>query len=117
MIKIDQLPIFKLKVKEYAKKYGKHSIARDLVTLQKTLTDNPSNAIPIKNKVYKIRLANSALNRGKSSGYRVYYCYKDETGNIILMYIYSKKDQASLSDEELDKLMQELLDNFPNCAN
>lgn len=112
-MEIFTLPSFEKKIKYYAKKYK--NIKQDYKTLLQTLESNPKSSILIKDKIYKIRLANSSLNRGKSSGYRVYYCYKDESENIILMYIYSKKDQIGLSDEELDTLMKELLDNFPNC--
>ncbi|MDQ7046906.1 MAG: hypothetical protein Q9M39_04540 [Sulfurovum sp.] len=107
MISFELLPSFKRKIKQYAKKFK--GIKKDLISLQNTLKENPTNAIPIRdNDIFKIRLANSSLNKGKSSGYRVYYYYLDSESTITLMYIYSKNDQANLSDEDLDKLILEL---------
>lgn len=106
MIKFDLLPSFKRKIKQYGKKFK--GIKNDLISLQKTLNENPINSTFIKDDVYKIRLSNSSLNKGKSSGYRVYYYYKDTKNEITLMYIYSKNDLVNLSDEVLDKLICEL---------
>jgi hypothetical protein len=41
MIKIEQLPIFETKVREYTKKYGKKSVVKDLNVLKEVLLSNP----------------------------------------------------------------------------
>jgi len=107
MINFKLLPSFKRKIKKYSKKFK--SIKKDLISLQNTLTINPINGVSIKNNnIFKIRLPNSDLNKGKSSWYRVYYYYLDSENEITLMYIYSKNDQVSLNDKDLDILLLEL---------
>jgi len=74
----------------------------------------PATAIPLKDKVYKIRMANSSSNKGKSAGYRVYYFYKDNKNTLILFYVHSKSDESNIHDVRLDKLIIEceiFLDN------
>jgi len=105
MLNILYLPIFAKKLKEYSKKNP--NLKKDYQKLLDTIQTNPTNAIYIKENVYKIRLQNSSLNKGKSSGYRVYYFYKTDKNTIILLYIYSKNKQISLSDNILDKLIKE----------
>jgi len=103
MLNIFTMPIFERKLKHYAKKNP--NIKKDYQLLLDTIEDNPINAIPIKDGVYKLRLKNTSSNRGKSSGYRVYYYYKDVNDTVILLYIYSKKEQSNLSDERLNEII------------
>ncbi|NKQ41019.1 MAG: hypothetical protein HF962_05570, partial [Sulfurovum sp.] len=68
---------------------------------------SPTTAIPLKDKVYKIRMANSSSNKGKSAGHRVYYFYKDNKDTLLLFYMHSKSDEANINDVRLDKLIVE----------
>ncbi len=111
MINIFLLPTFKKKVKQYNKKFK--AIKKDLITLSEVLNENPTNSILIQENIYKVRLKNSNLQKGKSSGYRVYYFYKNSKNLIVLLYIYSKTEQTNLSDEDLKKLITELKEIFP----
>jgi len=44
---------------------------------------------------------------GKSGGFRVIYYYRDEeSGRIYLLAIYSKSDQATISDEEIIAILR-----------
>jgi mRNA-degrading endonuclease RelE of RelBE toxin-antitoxin system len=56
-------------------------------------------AILIYDNLYKIRLANSNKNKGKSSGYRIYYYVKHEE-TIYLLTIYDKSE-VTMIDESL----------------
>ena len=105
MTDIYTLPIFDKKLKHYTKKNP--FLKRDYSELLDLLEKNPSprTAIPLKDKVYKIRMANSSSNKGKSSGYRVYYFYKDEKDTIILFYMHSKHDESNIDNVRLDKLI------------
>ena len=107
MTDIYTLPIFDKKLKQYKKKNP--LLKRDYSELLDLLETNPSprTAIPLKDKVYKIRMANSSANKGKSAGYRVYYFYKDENDTLILFYMHSKNDEANINDVRLDKLIVE----------
>jgi mRNA-degrading endonuclease RelE of RelBE toxin-antitoxin system len=112
MLNILYLPIFAKKLKQYSKKNP--NMKKDYQGLLNTLESNPTNAIAIKENVYKIRLQNSSSNRGKSAGYRVYYFYKNEKDTIVLLYIYSKNEQSNLNDESLNKLIKECQTTFEN---
>ena len=105
MIDIFTMPIFERKLKHYAKKNS--DMKEDYKSLLDTLEKNPTNATPIKDEIFKIRLKNSSSNRGKSSGYRIYYFYKNTQNTIVLLYMYSKNEQSNLSNENLDKIISD----------
>ncbi len=49
----------------------------------------------IKLTLFKVRLKNSDIQKGKSAGYRVVYYLKTKE-NVILVTIYSKSDQSDI---------------------
>ena len=115
MTDIFTLPLFDKRLKHYKKKNP--LLKRDYSELLDLLEANPSptTAIPLKDKVYKIRMANSSSNKGKSAGYRVYYFYKDHKDTLLLFYMHSKSDETNINDVRLDKLIIEceiLFDNL-----
>jgi len=104
-MQIKTLPIFDKKLKSLTKKNP--SLKKDFIEFIDDLRKNPKDAIYIKESVYKIRVKNSANNKGKSAGYRVYYFYKDTNGILVLLYIYTKQEFSNLPNEILDKLIKE----------
>lgn len=56
--------------------------------------------------VFKARVRNSNIQKGKRSGYRIVYNLKTPT-NIILVTIYSKLDQADISAEQIRRILIE----------
>lgn len=105
MIDIFSMLIFERKLKQYAKK--NKNMKEDYKFLLDTLEKNPTSATPIKDEIFKIRLKNSSSNRGKSSGYRIYYFYKNDMNAIVLLYMYSKNEESNLSTEKLDKIVSD----------
>jgi mRNA-degrading endonuclease RelE of RelBE toxin-antitoxin system len=57
--------------------------------------------------VFKVRVKNSDIQRGKSSGYRVVYQLRDKIC-ILLVTIYSKSDETTLAASEI----REIIDRF-----
>jgi len=114
MINIFTLPIFDKKLKHYKKKNP--LLKKDFSELLDLLETNPTprTSIPLKDKVYKIRMANSSSNKGKSAGYRVYYFYKDSNESLVLFYMHSKSDVSNINDARLDKLIIECKIFFEN---
>jgi len=114
MIDIFTLPIFEKRLKQYKKKNPllKNDYSKLLDLLE--INPKPITAILLKDKVYKIRMANSSLNRGKSAGYRVYYFYKDNQDTLLLFYMHSKNDESNINDARLDKLIIECEIFFDN---
>jgi mRNA-degrading endonuclease RelE of RelBE toxin-antitoxin system len=56
----------------------------------------------VKYQVFKVRLKNSNIQKGKSGGYRVIYYLKTDQG-IILTTIYSKSDISDVSNETIEE--------------
>lgn len=114
MTDIFTLPLFDKKLKHYKKKNP--LLKKDFSELLNLLETNPSptTAIPLKDKVYKIRMANSSSNKGKSGGYRVYYFYQDDNDALLLFYMHSKTDESNINNARLDKLIIECQIFFDN---
>ena len=74
MFEIYTISNFDREFKKLSKKYP--SIVSDFKILLKTLEDQPFQGSPIGKDCYKIRMAISSKNRGKSGGSRVITCVK-----------------------------------------
>jgi mRNA-degrading endonuclease RelE of RelBE toxin-antitoxin system len=53
-----------------------------------------------------VRVKNSDIQKGKSSGYRMIYYLKTPT-KIILVTIYSKLEQADIAAKQIRKILKE----------
>ncbi|TFI50970.1 type II toxin-antitoxin system RelE/ParE family toxin [Mastigocladus laminosus UU774] len=58
------------------------------------------------NTVFKVRVRNSDIQKGKSGGYRLIYQLESPT-NVILLLIYSKSEQADVAAEEIKLVIEE----------
>lgn len=56
--------------------------------------------------IFKVRIRNSDISRGKSGGYRAIYYLKTQTA-IILVTIYSKTEQSDISTAKVRKILAE----------
>ena len=72
------------------------NIKKDLLALYSELMKNPLIGTSLGNNCYKIRVTNSSLNQGKSSGFRT----------ITLVKI--ENDRDSISDLELKNIIETL---------
>lgn len=97
------IPEFKRRAKPLLKKH--RSLAKDLGELEKQLLENPFLGTPIKNGCYKIRLAISSKNAGKSGGARVITTVLVQNESIYLLTIYDKSEQDAVTDEYLAELV------------
>lgn len=101
-IQIDLTPRFKRDLQNLAKRY--RSIRSDLQPLIEQLQSGEiigDRIIGIEYQVFKVRLKNSNIQKGKSGGYRVVYYLKTST-KIILATIYSKSDVSDVSNEIIE---------------
>lgn len=96
-MKFETLPLFDKQFKKLAKKYN--HIRDDIQIFVNDFKDIHRQSTSIKNNIYKVRLSNSDKNRGKSSGYRVYYYTKVEDV-VYLVTIYDKSD-IQMIDEKI----------------
>ena len=100
------VPTFRKELKQLVKKY--HSLKTDLALLFESLEENPIQGTYLGKNCYKIRLAISSKGKGKSGGARIItnFVIADET--VYLISIYDKSSKESLSDKELDELLEEV---------
>jgi mRNA-degrading endonuclease RelE of RelBE toxin-antitoxin system len=94
---------FERKLKRLAKKYK--SIASDLDSVIDQLIENPTLGTPIGKDSYKLRLAISSKNKGKSGGARIITYVRVVKQTVFLMDIYDKSEQANISNKELQLLI------------
>ena len=98
-IQIALTPRFKKELRELAKRY--RSIRTDLQPLIEQLQVGEilgDRIAGVKYQVFKVRLKNTNIQKGKSGGYRVIYYLKTDK-EIILTTIYSKSDLSDVSNE------------------
>lgn len=106
-------PQFEKDVKYYLKKKKYTKIINDIDNIVAELergnfvgSEIADLQLPTSNSIYKVRVANSSINVGKSHGFRlVYYVVKDDR-EIFLLTIYSKKDQENISRNEIIQLLK-----------
>jgi len=101
-------PDFHEQLRKLAKRY--RNIRADLQPLLDDLErgNRPGDHIPgTTYTVFKVRVKNSDIRKGKSSGYRVIYQLRDNIC-ILLVTIYSKSDEANLEASEI----REIIDRF-----
>jgi len=102
LVSISLTPRFKRDLRDLAKRY--RSIRTDLQSLiaQLQAGETPGDRVTgIAYQVFKVRLKNSNIQKGKSGGYRVIYYLKTDT-EILLATIYSKSDLSDVSNEVIE---------------
>ncbi len=97
---------FDKELKRLAKKH--RSIKEDVYELGEQLEQNPIIGDEIIEHCYKIRMAISSKNKGKSGGARVitYIYVVQET--VFLLSIYDKGEKEDISNQELKNLIETL---------
>jgi mRNA-degrading endonuclease RelE of RelBE toxin-antitoxin system len=97
LIEVDASPTFNRNIRILVKKY--RNIRSDIqpVVNQLKRGELPGEEISgIGFEVFKVRVRNSDVQKGKSGGYRLIYYLKTET-SIILLTIYTKSEQADVA--------------------
>jgi len=97
--------LFDKQAKKLAKKYRNFKF--DLNKFISNFEKFHSTAITIQKNLYKVRLSNSAKNRGKSSGYRIYYYLKLED-SVYLLTIYDKSEVEMIDEKLLTDFINEI---------
>ncbi|MDZ7897025.1 MAG: type II toxin-antitoxin system RelE/ParE family toxin [Arcicella sp.] len=100
-------PDFRREYKRLAKKYL--SLNADMQDLVAELQENPTLGTPLGDNAYKIRLAISSKNKGKSGGARVITYFITDDNELYLLSIYDKSEQADISDKLLKQLIKNIL--------
>ena len=101
-MRIDTTGIFKKSFRKLLKK--DKQLLDEYEQLLSDLEENKSLGTHLGNGRYKIRLKNNSNNKGKSAGYRVVTYTKIED-TILLVYIYSKSNEESVSTHRIDEII------------
>jgi mRNA-degrading endonuclease RelE of RelBE toxin-antitoxin system len=99
---------FKRNLRALAKKY--RSIKADVQPIIDKLEngDLPGDQVPGAHlAIFKVRIQNTDIQKGKRSGYRCVY-YLKTRDQIILITIYSKLDQSDVSGKRIKEILAEV---------
>lgn len=97
---------FQKQFKKLLKRY--RSLPNDLRELKISLNSEPAQGTPIGKNCYKIRLAITSKNKGKSGGARIITNVHIVGETIYLLSIYDKSSKSNLEEGELDALLLEI---------
>jgi len=106
-VEVFYTPEFKRNVRALAKKY--HHIQSDVQPFIEKIQRGELVGDKVQGTgytIFKVRIRNSEVSRGKSGGYRVIYYLKTTTA-IILVTIYSKTEQSDVSPAKIRKIIAE----------
>jgi mRNA-degrading endonuclease RelE of RelBE toxin-antitoxin system len=104
-VHIEFTPEFKRNLRALAKKY--RHIRSDVQPVIDALTSGevPGDQVPrTLYAVFKVRILNRDIHKGKSSGYRLIYHRKTPT-EVVLVTIYSKLDQSDISTVTIRRII------------
>jgi mRNA-degrading endonuclease RelE of RelBE toxin-antitoxin system len=103
-------PVFKRRIKKLQKRYRR--IKHDLRPVISELEQGNligDQILGIRQTVFKVRAANSDIPAGKSGGYRlIYQLVNDEV--VLLLVIYAKSEQTTISAAEIEEIIKMTLD-------
>jgi addiction module RelE/StbE family toxin len=113
IIQIDLTPEFQRNLRDLKKRY--RNIRADVETVTKELEmgnfrGDRITGIGETYIVYKVRIKNIDIKKGKNGGYRLIYQVESET-SVLLMRIYSKSDQSDISANEILRILGEFYQN------
>ena len=105
-VAIEYTPEFKRNLRTLSKKY--RHIRSDIQPVLDRLANNEIIGDQIKGTkftVFKVRVRNSDIAKGKRAGHRLIY-YLESPGRIVLVTIYSKAEQGDLSAQKIRTILR-----------
>ncbi len=102
-------PIFETRFKRFKKKFP--TLESEFNKFALKLLENPTMGILITENVYKIRIASTDKNSGKSGGFRVitYLVNKIENNTEInIIIIYDKSEEANFNKNQIKTMLKNL---------
>lgn len=98
-------PLFEKLFKKLAKKYP--SLKSDFQELLGLLEDEPETGTPLGFGIYKVRMAFSSKNKGKSGGVRVITFLVTKENEVYLEHIYDKSQLDNLKKKQIQDLLKD----------
>ena len=104
---VEFTPEFKRNIRQLAKKYRQLQADVQPVIAQLEAGQTPGTQIPKTGyTVFKVRIKNSDIQKGKRSGYHMIY-YLKTPKTVLLITIYSKAEQEDVSAEQIRRIIRE----------
>ena len=106
-IQIQATGRFQRNLRKLSKKYS--NIRQDIEPILEQIHQGKilGDRIPqIGYEVFKLRVRNSDIQKGKSGGYRLIY-YLKTAQSVILLTIYSKSQQANIAADDIQRIISE----------
>ena len=106
-INVEASPIFLKNIRTLRKKYP--CIQNDMQSVIQQLEQGELLGDQISGigyPVFKLRVKNSDIQKGKSGGYRLIYYVKTATG-IVLLTVYPKSEQADIDATEIRNIIDQ----------
>jgi mRNA-degrading endonuclease RelE of RelBE toxin-antitoxin system len=113
IIQIDLTPEFQRNLRDLKKRYRNIRDYVETVTKELGMGNFRGDRITGIGEnyiVYKVRIKNSDIKKGKNGGYRLIYQVESET-SVLLMRIYSKSDQSDISANEILGILGDFYQN------
>jgi mRNA-degrading endonuclease RelE of RelBE toxin-antitoxin system len=107
IVQVEAARTFTRDLRTLAKKY--RSIYQDVQPIIEELQNGTIVGDQIPNigyTVFKVRIRNTDIQKGKSGGYRLIYYLQTTTG-IILLSIYPKSEQADIDADEIRAIIEQ----------
>ena len=108
--KVIARPTFQKQAKRLARRYK--SLPNDLQKLVNELKEHAALGISLGGNAYKIRLAITSKNKGKSGGARIITYVYLQSETVYLLSIYDKADTENITDDELKYFIREVEEDF-----
>ena len=107
MLEFIEFPAFTKRLLTLAKDYADDV----LLEIESDLLENPERGPVIEGTagVRKARVADPRRGKGKSGGFRYMYYYIERDGQVFLLMIFSKNEQADLTAQQKKLLKQAVL--------
>lgn len=110
LVNIDLTPEYRNNLKKLAKKYQNIRSDTEVVIeelQQGSVLGDRLSGFGDNLFVYKLRAKNSNIQKGKSGGDRIIYLRESKT-SILLLTIYSKSEQEDMTNEQIQKILEEV---------
>jgi len=106
-VRVEYTPEFKRNLRALAKKY--RHVRSDIEPVIACLRAGEiiGDRVPgTHHAIFKLRVQNTDIQKGKRSGYRLIYHLRTRAG-IVFVTIYSKLDQGDISAEQIRRVLKE----------
>ncbi|WP_199247856.1 type II toxin-antitoxin system RelE/ParE family toxin [[Phormidium] sp. ETS-05] len=109
LVQIDLTPQYKRNLRDLSKKYRRIRLDTQPIIeeLQRgNFTGDRLAGMGEDYLIFKVRVKNTDIQKGKSGGYRMIYQVESPT-SVLLLTIYAKSDVADISPNEISSILAE----------